>query len=188
MSFCCLPKLSCFKPKSKARSATVSVNSSSKRIEKSFSFDRIKNGLNSSKQPSINENKSIADLCKHLNLSKSSSHKSMIAVRKHEGFEVLKSNAVKMFKEDIPSLNVSKISNVSYSDNSIVATVKEIVFPEKSELKHSISGNGLKKKKSLNVMQFINAKKKETPPMFLQNPCFSSNIPNLPRIDNNNQD
>lgn len=106
----------------------------------------------------------------------------MIAVRRLEGFEVLRPVGVKVFKEDIPSLNVSKISNVSFSDNSIAATVKEIVFPEKSDLRHSTSGSGLKKKKNLNVMHFINAKKKETPPMFLQNPCF------LPKIDNNNQD
>lgn len=187
MSFCCFPKLSCLKPKSRIRSATESVVSGSKRIEKSFSFDHPRSALNSSKLVFQGQNKSMTDSCKNLNLSRSSSHKSMIAVRGADRFEILKPASLTKTKEKIPSLNISKISNVSFSDNSIVSTVKQIVFFEKIELKESLSAAGLKKKKkNLNVIQFINAKKKETPPMFLQNPCFSSGSQTLVRSDNEN--
>ena len=186
MSFCCFPKLSCFKPKSRISSATESAVSGSKRIEKSFSFDNPRSALNSSKLVFLGEDKSMTDFCKNMNLSRSSSHKSMIAVRRPDRFEILKPASMIKPNQKITSLNVSKISNVSFSDNSIVSTVKEIVFPEKSQLKDSLSGASLKKKKNLNVMLFINAKKKEAPPMFLHNPCFFSGGSTLVRSDNEN--
>jgi hypothetical protein len=179
MSFCCFPKIACFKTKSKIRSASLAQISETENIGKSFSLDRLKTLNHRSRNASLTENRSLPELNKSINLSRSS-HKSTIAVRCAERFLVIQEKGSEK-KSDLLSLDVSKISNISFSDQSCAGLANEIKFVKAKPLPEN--GKTSARNRRRNVLQFINMKKKETPPMFLKNPCFSSGNSSLQRSD-----
>lgn len=179
MSFCCFPKLSCLKTKSRIQSASQAEDLNSQKIGKSFSFDRLKTLNPRSRNASLTENRSLPELNKSLNLSQSS-HKSTIAVRCADRFQVIQNKFTEK-KSDLSSLDVSKISNVSLSDQSSVGIANEIFFVKANPVAEKEKTTMRNRRR--NVLQFINTKKKETPPMFLKNPCFSSGNSSMLRSD-----
>ena len=181
MSFCCFPMLACLKPKSRVQSDNKTVES--KRIEKSFSYDQLKTLKPRSRNVSLTENRSLGQINQSLDQSRAS-HKSTIAVRCVDRFQVIKSE-IKEKKFELPSLDVSKISNISVSDQSCVGIANEIVFDKETCLRNGVKNSGRNKRRNLNLIKFINAKKKEAPPMFLKNPCFASGNSTMHRSDSN---
>lgn len=97
----------------------------------------------------------------------------MIAVKRIDKFEPLEYALKEKAKnKQIDSLSISRISNVSVVDNSGIDFLNEFNMLERAIFQDNGRVQKIHKSKKL-FKEFV-MKKRENPPMFLKNPCFSA--------------
>lgn len=165
-SSCCFPKLSCFKTKNKIRSSSEKPMKNSQIIKPSPSLTKIviqPSGVNS-----MIISRSLPEIPK-LAKSKYISHKSTIVVKFADKFQQQKLMSNVKRQDSIGSLNISKISNASISDNSVFDILHDIVLLEKDK---SNEKNWTKKNNVDSCIAGSSCRKTEVPVVVLKNPCF----------------
>ena len=173
MAFCCFPKLKCFQSKNKIQTRSESLDSSNQKIRSSSSLSKLNSAAQTCKLESQILDKSLPEICKPLQQSRSLSHKSMIAVKRIDRFEPLESYLKEKAKQSqMDSLNISRISNHSVIDNSGLDFLNEFNMLERAIFQDN--GRVQKIHKSKKLFKEYVMKKRETPPMFLKNPCFAA--------------
>jgi hypothetical protein len=170
MAFCCFPRLKCFKTKTKVRTDSLESN---KPIRSSSSLGKLNSAGQTYKQESQILEKSLPEISKPLQQSRSLSHKSMIAVKRVDRFEPLQVNLEKKGNNNqMDSLSISRISNVSVLDNSGIGFLNEFNMIERAVFQDN--GRVQKIHNSKKFFKEFVMKKRDAPPMFLRNPCFGS--------------
>lgn len=173
MAFCCFPKLKCFQSKNKIQTRSESFESSKLKIRSSSSLSKLNSAGQTCKLESQILDKSLPEISKPLQQSRSLSHKSMIAVKRIDKFEPLEYALKEKAKnKQIDSLSISRISNVSVVDNSGIDFLNEFNMLERAIFQDNGRVQKIHKSKKL-FKEFV-MKKRENPPMFLKNPCFSA--------------